>query len=1180
MERGDDRPSHRLRRHLLKRVLLLTILWSLATNAQEYTRGVGVYPGDPREDFSPSMRIDADTYRNLALRRPAYQSSAYDYNLTAQLVTDGIRDTRTPWWIATSTSNGGALSKHERETLFDRNWVTTVALKGRAPWIQVELGGTSALPEIDRLDVSLQAQESAPPDWSCTLSGSDDGQAWHPLGSAHGAAREANESTASIRWSAPAHSRFYRVAFASAAQFEWRASELKFFRGDRRVEPAGPHHFSSAWKSAGAGEEWVYVDLGAVCTFDRVALYWIRRAAAGAIEVSGDAAGWSRVAALPSGPGLNDDLKLAAPASGRYVRVLMTQPASAEGYILSELEVYGKGGPVPVAKPRPEAQTSGRMELAGGNWRVERDAPSLPGGAALSKPGFRDDDWVIATVPGTVLASFLNAGALPDPNYGDNQVTISDSFFYSDFWYRTEFTGPSLAPGRHLWLNFAGVNWKAEIYLNGEKLGRIEGGFLRGRFDVTALVAPGRPNALAVRIEKNATPGIVKEKNYDNPDMNGGALGADNPTYHASIGWDWIPTIRGRNTGIWAGVSLTTSGAVTMDNPFVSTALPLPDLSRADVSVEVALNNHEARSVSGTLRGRFGDAAFTLPVTLDASAAKTVKLNPATTPALRLANPKLWWPNGYGDPNLYHVELSFEENGHGVSDATAFEAGVRQFAYSEEGGALRLWINGRRFVPRGGNWGFGESMLRYRAREYDTAARYHRAMNFTMVRNWVGQIGDDAFYEACDRHGIVVWQDFWLANPWDGPDPDNNELFMTNARDMVLRIRNHASIGLYCGRNEGYPPKPLDDGIRQLLASSHPGLHYISSSADDVVSGHGPYWALPPKYYFAERATPKLHSEIGMPNIVTMDSLRAMMPEQSMWPQGRMWGLHDFCLNGAQKGASFLERIEKSYGAVNNVTDWVSLAQFVDYEGHRGMFESGSKNRMGVLIWMSHPAWPSLVWQTYDYYFETGAGYFGSRKGAEPLHIQWNPVTDNIEVVNYSGGAARGLTARVELLASDGSLQWERTATLDSAEDSLATAVHMEYPASLTPVHFLRMKLTRGAELVSENFYWRGTEEGNYQALRKLPAATVESETAVARQNGVWRLTTRLRNTSKTPALMVRVKAVRETTGDRILPVLYSDNYVALMPGETRTIITEVKEADTRAERPRITLEGFNLAAR
>ena len=177
-------------------------------------------------------------------------------------------------------------------------------------------------------------------------------------------------------------------------------------------------------------------------------------------------------------------------------------------------------------------------------------------GETLSKPGFQDQDWLVATVPATVLSSYWNAGALPDPNFGDNQLAISDSFFYADFWYRNEFAAPPLASGRHVWLNFDGINWKAEVYLNGEKIGRIEGGFMRGRFDVTGNLRSGAKNALAVRVEKNATPGSVKEKTFESPGLNGGALGADNPTYHASIGWDWIPTIRGRNTGIWAGVEL------------------------------------------------------------------------------------------------------------------------------------------------------------------------------------------------------------------------------------------------------------------------------------------------------------------------------------------------------------------------------------------------------------------------------------------------------------------------------------------------------------------------------------------------------------------------------------------------------------------------------------------------
>jgi hypothetical protein len=567
------------------------------------------------------------------------------------------------------------------------------------------------------------------------------------------------------------------------------------------------------------------------------------------------------------------------------------------------------------------------------------------------------------------------------------------------------------------------------------------------------------------------------------------------------------------------------------------------------------------------LRGHFGETAFDEPVKLEASGSQTVKHT------LHLANPKLWWPNGYGDPNLYTVDLKFETANHSVSDTKSFQAGVRQFTYKDDGGALKIWINGRRFVPLGGNWGFSESMLRYRAREYDAAVRYHRDMHFTMIRNWVGQIGEDAFYEACDRHGIVVWQDFWLANPYDGPDPDDNGLFMRNVRDTVLRIRSHPSIGLYCGRNEGQPPKPLDAGMRQALAELHPGLHYIPSSADDTVSGHGPYRAMPLKFYFSQRATPKLHSELGMPNIVSMDSLRAMMPESAMWPQGRMWGLHDFSLHGAQGGESFRGQIDKSYGGADNAADWVRLAQYVNYEGYRAMYEAQGAKRMGLLIWMSHPTWPTFVWQTYDYYLEPTAAYFGAKKACEPLHIQWNPLTDNVEVVNYSGGDARGLTAGVQLLNMDGVVKWERSAPVDSSEDSVAAPIHIEYPDGLTPVHFIRLKLTRGGETVSENFYWRGLEEYNYRALRELPKVKLEAVTDAKRQAGRWMLTTTVRNPAKTPVLMVKLKAVREKSGDRILPAIYSDNYIALMPGEQRTIRTEVEDADTRGEPPAIVIE-------
>jgi Exo-beta-D-glucosaminidase Ig-fold domain/Glycosyl hydrolases family 2/F5/8 type C domain len=1157
-----------------------------------FTRGIGMYPGSPSENFSPELVID-NTYRNIALLRPAYHSSAYDYSLTAQLVTDGIKDTHRPTWVGLSTNRLGMLPKTERETLLDHFPTNVIPLLGTDPSVQVELGGGESLPAVDRIAAFVTVMDRIPAEkLSFTVSVSDDGRLWrevgrttHPQPVAPDAfppdlARGAQLYFPSIPLREVCHNRYYEVRCelagvpADSGFSPWGMGQIEFYEGNSRVQVGGPYSFTSAWMSAGSGEEWVYVDLGARCEFDHIALYWIARAAEGTIQVSDDAKTWRELKKL-TGTGPVDDIKLAVPAHGRYVRVLMTRPTSPDGYQLSEIEVFGRGGPV--AKPKSAASFhDGQLDLAGGSWKLQRLSSRSEAGESLSKSGFKDTDWIVATVPGTVLTSYVNVGAVQDPNFGQNQLHISDSYFYSDFWYRTEFEAPTLAPAEVAWLNFDGINWKADIFLNGEKLGRIEGGFMRGRFDVTGKLIAGKPNALAVKIEKNATPGSAKQKTWENPSKNGGALGADNPTYHASIGWDWIPTIRGRNIGIWGDVFLSVTGAVTLENHFVSSKLALPEFTQAEVSIDVDIVNHTSSPVSGTLRGRFGESRFEQKVSIPASGRNKVSFNPSNASALHIQNPKLWWPVGYGEPDLYDVELTFETSEGKPSDSKTFKAGIRQFTYNEDGGALRIFINGRRFVARGGNWGFGESMLLYRAREYDAAVRYHREMNFTMVRNWVGQIGDEAFYQACDRHGVVVWQDFWLANPWDGPNPDNDALFLANARDFVSRIRSHASIGLYCGRNEGFPPKPLDDGIRALLAELHPGIQYIGSSADEVVSGHGPYNALPPTLYFRV-ADSKLHSEIGMPNIPPIESVRAMMPESAIWPQGLDWGLHDFSMTGAQGGSSFLDIIKDSYGGAHGGEEWVTLAQFVNYEGYRAIFESQSKYRMGVLLWMSHPCWPSFVWQTYDYYFEPTAAYFGCKKGSEPLHIQWNRTTESIEVVNYSGGQATGLTAHAEILNMDAKPMWTKTATLNSSEDSTSIPIVLESVQGLSPVHFLRLTLTRGKDIVSNNFYLRGAQEGDYRAIRQLPMAHLHVITTTARKDDRWILTTELSNISATPAIMTRLKVVRDQKGDRILPAIYSDNYIALMPGEKRSITTELNHADTRGEKPRIVVGGFNV---
>jgi hypothetical protein len=1155
-------------------VCSVSILAAQQATPHAYTRGLGVYPGDPKQYDGPALvAAPAGLYRNLALHRPAYQSSAYDYNLTAQLLTDGIKETALPAWITASTSSAGELPRNERELFLDGNPVSFVPLSGSSPWVQFDLEGSSAAPTIDRADISLRKINAPVPaaGWDITIAGSNDKTTWQPVASFHGTDFGEHDAFASFKKTVPfqaaANFRSYRVTVSIPGIPSFGLAEVTLFHGNSEVRVAGPDIFSSAWMSAGSGEEWVSVDLGAVCAFDRIKLDWIRRAAEGEIQISDDGKDWKTLQSLSS-----DDIHLSSPTHAQWVRVHMTKPSEPNSrYILSELEVWGRGGVVPAAKPSA-MQQDGTLRLAAGKWHLQRAAQVSQSGEQLSNSGFSDKDWMIATVPGTVLTSYLNDGAIPNPDFADNQYEISDSYFCADFWYRDEFVAPGAKqPGKHYWLNFDGINWKAEVYLNGQHVGRIDGGYMRGRFDVTALIHPGAANALAVRILHVDNPGSTKDKEART--LNGGALGRDNPTYHASAGWDWISTIRGRDTGIWSNVTLTTSGEVTIENPLVTSKLPLPDTSQADVTIQASIRNQETHPVSGTLHAQFGAITVETPVTLDASSTRIVEFNPTTHAALHIANPKLWWPVGYGDPNLYPVKLTFIESGK-ISDTKSFNAGIRQFAYSEDGEILRIWINGRRFIARGGNWGFPESMLRYRAREYDTAMRYHRDQHFNMVRNWVGQTGDEAFYDAADRFGIVVWQDFWLANPWDGPNPDHNDFFLTVARDYLLRIRNHPSLGLFCGRNEGFPPQQIDDGLRSMTAELSPGSHYISSSADGPVSGHGPYRVEPLKVYFAN-APKKFHSEIGSPNVPELEILRHTISEQGLWPQSKEWPLHDFHDNNP-----FATQIEKNYGGAKTLEEWTSLAQFVDYNSYRGMFESQSNHRYGLLIWMSHPAWPSILWQTYDYFFDTDAAYYAAKKAAEPLHIQWNANDDTVEVVNYNAGAQTGLTAHAELLGPDGAVLWQNSATLDSTEDSTTAPIKMQYPAALTgTLRFIRLTLQRGGKTVSSNFYLYGGADEDFTGIRNLAPAQVSERSRITQTGTKWIIDTELHNASQTPALMVRAKAVRTKSGDVIAPALYDDNYIALMPDESRTIHIELEDVDTRGERPRVLVSGFNVSA-
>jgi len=1179
----------------MKRILLLAAaVAALAGCSRERTaatRGIGVYPGDPDESFAPSLVKGDRSYRNIALERITYQSSCYDYNLTSQLVTDGIIGTQPTAYVDINYHSGTQSGKVERELherLFDGKPDSRIEFRVPDPTVEIAFHGMSV--QTDRIEIMGAGGVRG----EVTVYGSKDGTSWEELGWDPVSGRW--EFSCSVDLEEPVEYSVFRMDFDVKGADALSLNTVNFYMDGELLDVLPSTRFVSAWRSAGAADEWVTVDLGFESEFDKLVFHWLNPAASGEILTSHDNIVWTSVARIGSAADFGE-VKLAKAARARYVRAAFAASADGRPLELAELEVYGRGGAAAVPKAAP-ARCGARQDLAGGAWKLRRASLVQADGAALSGPSYDDGAWMPATVPGTVLASFVNAGAVADPAFADNQFLGSDSYFRSPFWYRDTFEAHP--DSERQFLHFDGINWKADVYLNGVSLGRIDGAFREGEFDVTGILKEGR-NDLAVLIHENIHYGAVKEQTAYSSDQNGGIVGADNPTMHATVGWDWIPTVRGRDIGIWDDVYITYKGTVSIADPFVRTVLPLPDTTSADVYAEVTLVNHSARSVEGSLRGAFGDAGFELAQTLAPGESRTVKV-----PALHLDHPRLWWPKGYGEQNLYDVSFSFVTDGK-VSDEVSFKSGVRQMDFSvdgydptpglQKGGfessgepeRLSLYVNGRRFIGFGGNWGFPEMLLNYRGREYDIAVAYHADMNFTIIRNWVGMTGDKEFYEACDRHGVMVWQDFWLANPWDGPDPYYPGLFEEVAEEYIRRIRNHPSLAIYVGRNEGNPPEEIDAFLAEAVAREHPGIHYIPHSAAGVVSGGGPYRALPPKDYFSLWGHDTFHSERGMPNVMNYeDMVRAfgienIEPVNTMQHPNPIYGLHDYTLGvvpgaaSAQSADSFNGIIAKAFGEPADAKEFAALAQWVNYDGYRAIFEARSEQRRGMILWMSHPAWPSMVWQTYDYYFEPTGAYFGSKKACEPLHILWNPLHDDIEVVNYHAGLRRGLTASCDLVNLDGSVVWNREAPLDIREDETVVCFPLEFPAELTEVYFIRLRLTDAAGTVlSENLYWRGREEGNLKALRTVAQASPEWKVTRTSNDTEHAFELTVRNDGPVPALMLRLKVMDSGTGDLVLPVLYSDNYFFLMPGESKTVRVKVRKEDC-AGRPYLTLSGFNV---
>jgi mannosylglycoprotein endo-beta-mannosidase len=404
---------------------------------------------------------------------------------------------------------------------------------------------------------------------------------------------------------------------------------------------------------------------------------------------------------------------------------------------------------------------------------------------------------------------------------------------------------------------------------------------------------------------------------------------------------------------------------------------------------------------------------------------------------------------------------------------------------------------------------------------------------------------------------------------------------VANVTDKVVRYRNHPSIAVWCARNEGYPPKELDESLKALMGKLDPTRLYQSNSADGRgVSSHGPYYWRAPRFFYPLNESFK--TETGSVSVPTMESIQGMMPEKDWETINDDWAQHDMAA-GAQRGNEYPKTLAERYGHVRNLADFVRKAQLANYEAFRAMYEGRNakmfKETTGIITWMSNPAQPSFVWQLYHYDLEPNAALYGVKKAAETIHVQLNEINRAIEVVNNRAEALRGMNVKVSIYRFDGMRDSDQSYQVAEVPGSSTMKVaQLEVSARITPLYFIELELTdQAGQLLSTNFYWQHVAQDQFDGLMNLPTVVLDAQASGRNEEDKILVTVTLRNSSGNVALMTHLQLHQKKSGRRVLPVFYSDNYISLAPGKASTVTIEAENKDLQGDEPLVEVDGYNV---
>ena len=861
-----------------------------------------------------------------------------------------------------------------------------------------------------------------------------------------------------------------------------------------------------------------------------------------------------------------------------------------------------------------EVTQSAKLYLRKG-WSIQSSAQVKEKGDALSQNEFQPQKWYPATVPSTIVGTLVEDKVYPDPLVGQNLRLIpgcgypiganfsnlpmpDDSPFRVAWWYRTQIRIPAGYHGGQIWLHFDGINFRANVWLNGQKIAtsdQIAGTFRIHELNITGAVKAGALNTLAIEVF---------------------------PAQPDDLGWtwvDWNPTPPDKNMGIFRDVYLTSSGPVALRYPQVVTNFDLPSLETAHLTVNAEVHNASDVAVEGTMIARIEGIRLSQKVKLSPQETKSVSFTPDEFPQLNLSQPRVWWPVHLGSPNLYMLEMEFETGGK-ISDRQDVRFGIRQITSELDNQNHRVFkINGRNVLIRGGGWA-SDIFLRFTPERLRAEFQYVKDMNLNTIR-LEGQLQPDYFFDLADQEGILVMAGWCCCSHWEhwqhrpdykeGPtwDKEDYDIAAKSQADQIRRLRNHPSLLVWLNGSDNPPPPDVEQMYIDILKKYQWPNPFLSSATarQTTVTGatgvkmEGPYEWVPASYWSLDKETGGAHgfaTEISPgPAVPPIESLRRILPKEHLWPIDEYWNYH---AGGGQFNnlKVFTEALNARYGPARDVEDYALKSQLMTYEGQRAMFEAYAGNRYtstGVIQWMLNNAWPSMIWHLYDYFLMPGGGYFGTKKACEPVHVQYSYDDKSVVVVNTTYQALYKLKVTAKVYDIDLIEKFSNVSSLDLPADSNAKALVFPQFQGLSSTYFLRLMLEdEKGQTISSNFYWLSTKDdvldwqkstwyytptNSYadmtQLQKLLPVKLVLTANAV-RRGGDDIAHVTVSNPSSSLAFFIHLQIKKGTSDKDVLPVVWQDNYLTLMPGESREVTATYKVKDLGTAAPFLAVEGWN----